>query len=421
MTTLGLRLRHLTFFGPNREPASIAFEPGLNVIYGASNTGKSFIVDTIDFMLGGKGPLRDIPERVGYDRILLAIETIDRQQFTLQRSTNGGSFLAFDGLYSIAIPEGDGLKLSEQHNERRDDNLSAYLLSKVGLSKKRLRKNKQGVTQSLSFRNLARLMIVNEEEIIQQRSPLSDGNYSADTANTSAFKLLLTGVDDSSIVSPAATTEATSREAQVGLLDQLIKEMQGQVKDLAGAPAELEDQLARLDDSISGQGQQLAISEAQYRQVAGSRRELLKRLEEGNTRLTEIRNLLGRFSLLDKHYSSDLQRLKGIEEAGSLFNTFGDAACPLCGALPENHRPADDCHGNVDAVVLAARAEAAKIELRQKELKETVASLETEAKTFQRRIPKIEAGLHGVSQQIETIVAPRLRQLRTTYRELRRR
>ena len=67
--TPGFRLRFLGFFGPQKPPATVTFGYGLNVIYGASNTGKSFIVEAIDFMLGGKPPLRDIPERVGYDRL----------------------------------------------------------------------------------------------------------------------------------------------------------------------------------------------------------------------------------------------------------------------------------------------------------------------------------------------------------------
>jgi peptidoglycan hydrolase CwlO-like protein len=419
MSTAGLRIRHLTFSGPNRKPAFVSFEAGLNVIYGASNTGKSFIVDAIDFMLGGKGPLRDIPERVGYDRILLAMETLDGQAFTIERSTNGGAFRIYDGLFSEMAPQGDGAEYAEQHNDRRDDNLSTYLLSKIGLSRMRLRKNKRNETQSLSFRNLARVVIINEEEIIQQRSPLSDGTYTADTANTSVFKLLLTGIDDSSLVSASSTRqEDTSREAQIELLDQLIKDMQHQVRDLTGPPAELEDQLSRLDQSISDQGQQLAISEAEYREVSGSRRAYLKKLEEANNRFTEIRNLLERFALLERHYTSDVERLKGIEEAGSLLAAFGDAACPLCGALPEHHRLTDDCDGNVDLVVSAAQAEAAKIETRQVELKETISSLQREAKGFESRIPRIESELHKVSQQIETIVAPTLQQRRTAYGRL---
>jgi hypothetical protein len=49
-TILGLRIRHLSFLGPNRAPAIVQFGPGFNVLYGASDTGKSFVVDAIDFI-----------------------------------------------------------------------------------------------------------------------------------------------------------------------------------------------------------------------------------------------------------------------------------------------------------------------------------------------------------------------------------
>ena len=158
MTPTGIRLRHLSFHGPYRMPVTIDFGPGLNIIYGASNTGKSFVLDTVDFMLGGRGPLRDIPERVGYDRILLAIETIDRREFTLARSTEGGAFTAYDGLFSGSLPEGEGQVLAEQHSERRGDNLSTFLLSQLGLTHRQIRRNKRGDLQSLSFRNIARMV-----------------------------------------------------------------------------------------------------------------------------------------------------------------------------------------------------------------------------------------------------------------------
>lgn len=169
--TLGLSLKSLSFHGSARETATIEFGAGLNVVFGASNTGKSFIVDTIDFMLGGKGPLRDIPERVGYSQILLAGETAADEKFTIVRSPDGGSFRLYAGLYSETLPEGDGTTLGEAHNDRKDDNLSSFLLSKLDLAHKRIRRNRRNETQSLSFRNIARLLIINEEEIIQQRTP----------------------------------------------------------------------------------------------------------------------------------------------------------------------------------------------------------------------------------------------------------
>jgi hypothetical protein len=414
----GLRFRYLTFLGPNRESASLEFGAGLNVVYGASNTGKSFIVDTIDFMLGGRLPLRDFGERVGYDRILLGIETLDGKSFTIHRSTQGGVFTVYEGLHH-AVPAEGGVELGESHSDRSDENLSSYLLTKVDLSKRRLRRNKRGNTQSLSFRNLARLMIVNEEEIIQQRSPLSDGGYIADTANTSVFKLLLTGVDDSALGKGAtATPEETSREAQVELLDTLIKDLQHQVRELAGAPTELENQLDRLDGTMNKQAQQLAISESHYREVAGNRRDRLKKLDSANNRLTEVQALLDRFKLLDQHYDSDLARLRGIEEAGTLFSAYTEGDCPLCGASPEKHKKGTGCGEDVDAVVAAAKAEAAKVVTRRAELQDTVKSLTREAKSFERRVPKIASEAHEFSLEIETILAPQMRVMRSTYGEL---
>lgn len=419
MIVRGLRIRHLSFIGPSCPPAVIAFGPGLNVIYGDSDTGKSFVGESIDFMLGGKGPLSDIPERVGYDRSLLGIETLEGGLFTLVRSTEGGPFLVFEGLFTDAVPETKAIELAEQHNEKRDDNLSAFLMSKVDLAHKRVRRNKRGDTQNLTLRSLIRLLIVNEEEIIQKRSPLSDGNYAADPANTAIFKLLLTGVDDSALLSTTVkSSEDQSRGAQIDLLDELIRDHRNQVKELAGPPAELEDQLSKLERGMASRGSQLAQSESTYRELASRRRELLKRVEEGQNRLTEITSLLERFELLDKHYQSDLQRLRAIEEAGSLFTALGETICPLCGAAPDDHRLDRDCEGNIDAVVMAAGAEIRKIELRQGELKDTITALRKEETSFSKRVPKIEEQAVTLFGEIQQIVAPNLRELRSTYGEL---
>jgi prefoldin subunit 5 len=418
MSEFGLRLRHLTFHGPTRLPSTIAFGAGLNVVFGASNTGKSFIVDAIDFMLGGKGPLRDIPERVGYDRILLAIETISGEAFTVQRSTEGGDFLMFEGLFSTELPTTAGVVLADVHSERREENLSTVLLKKIQLTNRRLRKNKRNVTQSLSFRNLARLIIVNEEEIIQQRSPLSDGNYTADTANTSVFKLLLTGTDDSSLVtSKSDGDEEQSREAQISLLEQLIDELRDKIKELAGSPKELDEQLAKLERSIAHQTDLLSVTEDGFKKGSTRRRELLRRLEEARNRLAEIGGLVERFSLLDLHYGSDLRRLEAIEEAGSLLTSFG-GCCPLCGAAAEHHKLDDDCGGNVEAVANAARAESAKILSRRTELASTIQVLQREAKSFNSRLPRIETEMEKLSKQIEQVIAPNLRRMRATYSNL---
>ena len=154
MTYSGIQIESLAFHGPENEPAIVTFNTGLNVIYGASDTGKSFVVETIDFMLGAKGPLTDFKESSGYDRILLAISSGD-ESFTIARSMSGGAFEVFDGLFSDILPAGPGRVLGDVHSAKDTENLSAFLLEKIGLSNKRIKKNQKDETQNLSFRNLA--------------------------------------------------------------------------------------------------------------------------------------------------------------------------------------------------------------------------------------------------------------------------
>lgn len=420
MSVPGFCLRHLVFLGPQREPAAVTFGPGLNIVYGASDTGKSFLVEAVDFMLGGKPPLRDIPERVGYDRILLGIETYAGEAYTIYRSAEGGPFRLYAGLYTEMPSDGaESRYLGEQHSEKSADNLSSFLLQKSNLAGKRVRKNKRGDTNSLSFRNVARLMIVTETEITDRRSPLSDGNPTADTPNFATFKLMLTGVDDSALVaSTPATPEDQTREVQAELLDQLIAEYRDRLKELTRSPKELEDQLARIDAALQSRTEQLSASESEFRRLSGARRDLRQKLEQGRDRQAEITSLLVRFDLLDQHYLSDLARLRGIEETGTLFVALGQAPCPLCGAETVHQRRDADCDGNVDAVVAAARSEIAKIDLLRVELIDTVKGLRSEAASFDRTLPKLEEQLRGISSEIETMVSPQLVRMRASYAEL---
>ncbi|MGE0677195.1 hypothetical protein [Pseudolabrys sp.] len=411
-------IRHLTFLGPTRKPARIDFGAGLNVVYGASDTGKSFIVEAIDFMLGGKGPLRDIPERIGYDVVLLGIQCGD-DTFTLRRSADGGRFRLYGGLHHDIPVELEPLhELAEQHSDRSSENLSAFLLQYCGLSGKRVRKNKLDDTLSLSFRNLARLLIVTETEITEQRSPLADGNPTADTPNFATFKLMLTGVDDSSLVARQPTPEDQTKEAQAEILDKVIADYKERLKEVANHPRELDDQLQRLETTLEEQGVQLNKSEEEYKSLSGRRRELRQRIESAEDRREEIAGLLERFSLLEQHYKSDTQRLKGIEEAGTMFGTLGKALCPLCGADPQHQNENPECAGNVDGVIAAARTEIGKIASLQAELTDTVRSLNKEASALDRSIPRAQAQLSEVVQSLAGHISPALTRMRASYAEV---
>jgi len=128
--------------------------------------------------------------------------------------------------------------------------------------------------------------------------------------------------------------------------------------------------------------------------------------------------LFERFGLLERHYSSDIARLRGIEEGGTLFRVLGQSPCPLCGASPAHQGGAAECEGNIDAIVVAARSEISKVEQLRSELGVTVGELQRESEVFDKRLPGVEAELVTVSNELDRLVAPKLKQARATYAEL---
>ncbi|WP_291521451.1 AAA family ATPase [Acidithiobacillus sp.] len=413
-----LIIRHLIFTGPTRTPAALFFEKGLNVLYGASETGKSFALEAIDYMLGGK-ELRDIPERVGYDRALLGIDVTTGGSFTLVRSTSGGQFLVFDGLHQT--PPGDeskGVVLISKHNKDNKENISTFLLGKIGLQDSRLKSNARGETKSLSFRNLCHLCLVDEQDIQKQGSPIEGGQATQKTTEYSLFKVLLTGVDDKALVSTQQDQSVSqSKAAKIEVIDELLAELKARLDEETPDANELKEQCERLEKTIIDLQAALNTTEEQYQELTARRVDLRKRLYNGSERRVEIDELKARFLLLDEHYRSDLARLEGIREAGSLVNSLDKSDCPLCGALPEHQHSDDECDGNLSTVVAAADAESEKIVRLRLELESTIRQLDAEATSFDRLLPKIKAEIAGLEDQIRNLT-PNLSEHRSGYTDL---
>lgn len=118
---LRLTLTHLTFIGANVEPASVEFGRQLTLVRGPSDTGKSFVVNALDFMMGAS-TLKEIPEREGYSTVLLGLELPDGQRATLARSVAGGAFSVFlSDIRRGSLPLPDEM-LAAKHNPSSESN-----------------------------------------------------------------------------------------------------------------------------------------------------------------------------------------------------------------------------------------------------------------------------------------------------------
>lgn len=422
MTATALSLRHLAYTGPNKITAEIEFGAGLNVIYGASETGKSFILESIDFMLGGGEDLRDIPERVGYDRLWLGFESPEGKPYTLERAVVGGKYSLFEGLHKAVPASLKPLILNGKHNPQRNNNVSMFLLGLLGLSDKRVQKNARGETNSLSFRNLVHLCLVPEGDIQKRGSPIETGDYLTRTPEMSVFKLLVTGVDDSAVQPiDEDRTRVTSRAAKTDILNELIASYKSKLTSVVGEEddiAELEDQLGKLEGTLEVERIGLQQLEFEFREIAARRRSFRAAIDDADERRAEIEELLARFDLLSLSYRSDLRRLAGLREAGSLLGALAPGRCPVCGALPEHQNPDDDdCDGNIEVVVAATDAETSKIQLLAKELAETVEQLNNEIAALEASKPELQQQLTATDAELSRIT-PTLLGHRAAYSDI---
>lgn len=412
-----LQLRFIRFLGPEKEPTDYTFTSGLNILWGASDTGKTFLALAIDFMLGA-GSLKDIPERVGYDRVLLGI-TADGKDYTLQRSIDGGSFKRFDGL--LADPPTDKKtykSLSAVHTIKNYNNLSHWLLQQIGLDQKDILWSvASGEKRSLGFRALAHLCVIPYPKITQAFSPLYDGQYQDQTREYGVFKLLLTGIDDSALTEETAAeieaaTPVSKPPVRPEVLEQMIFGYEEELATLTDNPDGLDAEETAIEEDLDKLQETFGVMEGKISQTSQQRKEVYDRHSQLGVRRNEISELQDRFKLLDAQYTNDIKRLVAIEESGQLFVLREPMACPLCGAAPEGQNHDAACDGNVTAVAQAAAAEIAKIRTLQGELHSTVAALTKEQTEVIRERKTLEGQWRQYQKQMETALSPDFAEVR---------
>jgi hypothetical protein len=394
-----MQLRFLLVTGPNVEPAYVGFGPGLNVIYGGSNTGKSHILELIDYMLGHASPPDAILEEADYDLVQLGIINDDGSESTLIRALRGGEIRVVDGLKSSRHSQQDGIVVSSKHGARAS--LSKLLLAQLGANDARVRVDARGKTRDLSFRDLAHQVLITESKIQERTSPIFSGQYTTKTAETSVFKFLLSGVDDSALdIAKPDYSLLLRQAAQLELLDKHIRMLDREISESDQDHEELVRLDKMLDERLAESFEVQEKTETAYRDFTGRRRQLRRELEAIDDRVAEIATLLARFDLLSQHYRSDERRLAAIAETGIFFGLEGATTCPVCGAEGAYHRPDHACEGNFSEIIVAAQSETRDITERAAELATTVQELASERTKLSQRAAEITEDLETLNVEI---------------------
>lgn len=402
-----ISITHLAFVGPGRPDASVEFGRNVTIVRGPSDTGKSFIADSIDFMLGAQN-LREIPQLTGYTTVLLGVEMPGEQFVTISRSVSGGGYTVYTGTHFAIPADQEGADLGAGHNPRKDGGLSNYILDAIGLNGRQLRKNVNNKKVSFTLRHLAHLTVIGETRMQARTPPPLSGQYTERTTEVSALKLLLLGEDDSALEEVVAPTERrTIGRAKGEVVDQLLADARGKVEKSQNVE-QLHEQLANLNTTIRGAGSD--IDAATRERVTGAQRlaGLQAARTEVQSRAQEIGALSSRFDLLTQQYDSDLARLEMVSEAGNLLGYFAPETCPFCGAESE-HQHVNLEYGGTDTTALAVvvAGERTKTEALRDDLQQAIEDLRTEADRLRSRnqnlleeIRASEAALRAADEEL---------------------
>ena len=399
----GFAFRRLALIGPGKVPAEVTFMRGLNVIGGPSDSGKSFIAQCIDYALGGGAAPKEIPEAEGYSSVVIDIEAnSDGRVYSLERSLRGGEVLCkTDGRPDRV--------LAAKHQGGKEYTVSQFLLDLSGLGSKKVRTNEQGKTRPLSFRDIARLVIIDEETVIKEDSPVLSGQFTSKTVESGVFRLLLTGTDDSSIIAKEDSKVAKGRQAgKVELLEGLLKATRERLAELGEAVsslAEEHDRLTRIEALIQTALAERNAAQASVVPLQTKRSTAWKALKAVQSKLAVLSELQTRFDLLGQQYGSDLRRLEAIAEAGVRLDQLKEERCPICGALAEHqHHEHPKAIPTPADVSQACKAEAAKTSKLLQDLQTTRAANASEIEQLQGTRDTRQAELDAISSELNELM-----------------
>ena len=403
----GFYISKLQVTGPNVKPAKLNFTKGFNVVSGLSETGKSYIFACLNFMLGGGDSPKDIPESVGYTDIWIEIKTFSDKTYTLKRPISGGNFKLKETELEKFPTQGVERNLYYQHSPTNKDNISNFLLGLSGFDDTFVRINKLNVKRELSFRDIAKLTLIDEERIITEKSPVYSGQFSEQVQNQSVLEILLTGRDAKNLEQIEEEKVYTSRIiGKIEFVDSLINELSEKLITLDEEnPIEKQALLQARVDALS---QVLAESSTQLERLSTEKQKVFNEIAELESKNMLQEELINRFILLKEHYNSDIKRLEFITEGEEYFSQLTAIKCPLCGGdMDKDHY---DCiideKEKSSSVINAIGVELEKIKIKLSDLESTLIQLDTEKSNRNLHIDSLKRRLSIINIEIQEKLEP---------------
>ena len=390
-------IEKLIVTGLGKTDSIIEFSNGINIIYGPSNTGKTYIVKCINYMFGSDKEPIDLS--TGYQFVKIIVKT-EYGRVTMCRKVGTNKILVESTDSNIL--SGEYASKAGRKNYKRT--INSVWLSLIGINEMHLIiSNENYKKQVLSWRTFCHLFVLTETKIISDYSVILSEHDTANTAVISSLIYLLTGRDfaEKETIDNKEVREAKKNAVKAYINQELFK--------MSERNQELIEQLKESQDinfelEIKNIMSKIAEYEKKINEAIKENQKILAQLHNKNEDLSECNVLLNRYKELNTQYSADLKRLNFIIDGELNYGEQSLAQCPFCDSqidVKKNHN-----------YIEAAKSDFHKIKLQAKDLEKAFRALSEEKVGLKREIEILMRKKTSTEELIETELKPQLANLK---------
>lgn len=391
--------------GSGKTDSIIELSNGVNIIYGPSNTGKTYIVKCIDYMFGSEREPIDIS--TGYQYIKIIVRT---QCGTITMSRKIGENKIEVSSNDNNVPSGKYATKASRTNY--DKTINSVWLSLIGINDLHLViSNENYKKQILSWRTFSHMFMLTETKIISEYSAILSGRDTSNTAVIASLIFLLSGQDfaETETKDTKEIKEAKRNAVKAYINKELFRlsernqELLAQLKENPNIDIAVEIEKIMAEISTNEKRINSSIEENQ---------KILAQLYEKNENLSECNVLLNRYDELTTQYDADLKRLNFIVDGEANLNTSFSTHCPFCDGevvVKKNQNYID-----------AAKSDYKKIKLQAKDLESASKELRSEKLSLEQEIGTLMAKKKSIEELIEKELKPQVFNLKeklSTYKD----
>lgn len=390
----------------NHRESKITFAPGLNIIYGPSNTGKSMVLDCIDYLMGA--PKHRFDTNLKMEKIQMELD-VDGHNVYISREVDTQSFDVYSNVDGI---EAGTYKIK---GGKKNHAINEVWLKLMGLpADTKIIKTQEGKSQMLTIRTFYHTFLLDEDRVPNKSSIFKGKRGMGENVETSVLTALLYLATGNNYLPKDSFIDKNIKKAKdegalkivnrgMRLLEKQISSFDEKLPSLP--PDELRNKINQTLTEIGAAKGTLKEALALCRETGEKINGVLRQLAEDEV-------LMNRNQMLLSQYKADIKRLTFILEGNFISKKMKPVKkCPFCnGELsPENE----------DNYIEAAIAEEQKIELQVKDLQSVQSSLQEEYNSLEETKTLY---INRRNQQEEIIrgeLKPKIQQLKEQLDEYR--